>query len=328
MFDSLNKMIVSVMIIGLGLVANSPVTLSSDVDVPQQVFFYKIHYQTLYKQFQKIKRLHQREKYYGVIMPDSKNLQTTLYKTKALKITNSTVVVGTVCKVVNYKVLDLDTHFPEVNCGRKGKGFLRHRAFAYDVILNISSNKSTMTVTWKISCGSDSCSTKDWVLSSKRINNKRNRGWMRELKQRDGFFIPTRGEYILFTVLSSHMFNSPKEPKIYIQDLLSQRSRFLVRGLSPAFHPNGKLIFYRDSNGSVFVTTITAKNSIQVFQSPYSEKSMYYKGSVISAGQAPVKFIHSSRILIKFSMLDSNKEAKFIELKIRSNRILRLLKSR
>ncbi len=328
MFDFSNQLILPVIIVGLALIVISPATVSSTIEVSKKVFTYKIRYHQYYKKFQKIIRLHKRDQHYGVVMPVDKKLHTTLYKTEALKVPRASVAVGTVCKVINHQVLDLETHYPEVTCGGKGKGFLRYSTFAYDIILNVSSNKNTMIVTWKTDCGSDSCSTKNWLLSSKRLNRRRHyRGWMRELKQRDGFSIHPQGKYILFTVLSNHMLNGPKKSKIYLQYFASGRKQLLVSGLSPSFHPKGKLIFYRDEKGSVFVTTVTAKKPLLVFHSPYTEKDMYYKATAISWGQKAVKFIQANRLSIKFEIIDSNKGPLLLKYNINHKNLLQLLKS-
>jgi len=310
----------------LVLVAFSTNVFSVEDETSVKTFHYKTHYYRYYKKFRHIERLHKRGKYYGIIMPANGAVSSALYQSPDLKVPSAVVKAGSLCQVINHRELYIKNS-AQVVCGRRGKGFMPLSKLAYDVILKVSANRKTMIVTWRTVCGGDSCSTKNWLFYSLKVSRRKKRqGWMREIKQRDNYFIHPAGKYFLFTVLSTQMTNSPKKPKIYFQDIGSGNTKLLVAGLSPSFHPHGKLIFYRDKKGSVYGTTLTASKVFLVYPSPYSEKEMYHTGTAVSSGQSPVKFARWNRLSISFKKLAATRNVEWVQHKVNIKKLMLFLK--
>lgn len=313
---------------GLILMAFSPIVLSDKSEPSAKKFHYKANFSFYYKQFRSIERRHKRGQYFGVVMPAAGQSTTTLYKTTAFKMPSAIVTAGSVCKVINHRELYIKNS-ARVECNPKVEGYLPLSKLAYDVSIKTNANKNVMIVTWRTVCGGDSCITKNWLFYSLKVAKKRNRyqGWMRELKQRDNYYIHPAGKYFLFTVLSTHRENSSENPGIFFQKISSRDTRLLVKGLSPAFHPYGKLIFYRNKAGSVYGTTVKTEKSLLIYKSPYPENEMYQTGAAISSGQAPVTFMRWNRISIGFKNYAFTRKFVLLQHKIDVKKLMQLLKS-
>jgi len=313
---------------GLILLAFSPIVLSVESAPSVKEFHYKVNFNYYYKQFRAIQGRRKRGQYFGVVMPVTGKTTTTLYQTTAFKVASAIVTAGSVCKVINHRELYIKNS-AKVNCNQNVVGYLPLSKLAYDVSIKTSANKNVMLVTWRTVCGGDSCTTKNWLFYSLKLTNKRKRrqGWMRELKQRDDYFIHPAGKYFLYTLLSTSMANSPENPRIYFQEISSGNTRLLVKGLSPAFHPYGKLIFYRNKAGSVYSTTVKTEKSLLIYKSPYPEKEMYQTGAAISSGQAPVTFTRRDRISIGFKNLNSAQKLVLLQHKIDIKKLMKYFMS-
>ncbi len=325
---SLSQKLAMTFVSVLMLTAFSPMALSFDGKSTAKTFHEKINFQFFYKQFRTIARRYKQGQYFGVVMPAAGKTTTSLYQTAAYKIPSASVAAGSICKVINHRELYIKNS-AQVDCGRKVRGYLPLSTLAYDISLKTSANKKVLIVTWRTVCGGDSCITKNWLFYSLKMAKKRKRrqGWMREIKQRDDYFVHPAGKYFLYTVLSTTMENSPKKPKIYSQNINNGDTRLLATGLSPVFHPYGKLIFYRNKAGSVYSTTIKTEKSALVYKSPYPEKEMYQTGAAISSGQAPVAFIRSNLISIGFKNLLSSQKIVLLQHKINVKKLVKLFES-
>ena len=310
---------------------NMPVVMAVDSE-PTEKLLHKVNYFHYFKNFRKIQKQQKRDRYLGVIVPTSGKLSATLFKTNSLKTVNTKVAAATICKVLNSREL-YTNNIAEVSCGRSGRGFISLAELAYDIILKISGNRKTMIVSWRTECGGDSCSTKNWLfyslksLTSKRKGRRkyRRQGWKKEIKQRDGYFIHPAGKYYLYSILTTNMVNSPKKPQIYFESVLKPKTKLLVDGLSPSFHPYGQLIFYRDKTGSVYSTTLKANKKILIYQSRYPEKDMYSTGTAVSSGQEPVKFTRWNRLAIIFKKLHGDRSKEVVKLKVNIKQLMREL---